>query len=263
MTNDQLTPETQPDPRIAPDELPSAKIDGPSSTEIDPLPPLDGALDIDAALAAISSLDEILAQREADEMAERTRLQQEAHYEAERLRWIESYQFPHPPQLKLQRGGLASVIPALALALTGIYLTFALIFAPENLTITLIGALGCGLIGLIVFAYGLAARRWARGSLFIGLLLIAVSGAILALPIGYPWPVLVGGIGLVLILAAILGRPPLYRLIPVGLALILSAIGFLLNVPMILPLTAPWIWLPVGIAGLLLLIGLIAHRRAV
>lgn len=261
MTNDQLTPETEHDPMMRPDELPSAQIDGPTALESDDLPPFDGALDIDAALAAIGSLDEILAQREADEAFEREHLQQEAQREAERLQWIESYQFPHPPQLKLQRGGLASVLPALALSALGIYLTFALIFAPESLTVDLIAALGGGVIGLMVFAHGLAAGRWARGSVFIGLLLIATSGAILALPIGYPWPALLGAIGGVLIVTAILGRPPIYRLIPVGLALIISAIGLTFNVLAIVPFTAPWTLIPLGIMGGLLLIGLIARRR--
>ncbi len=191
--------------------------------------------DIEAALAAVGSLEDVIAEREAQEAAERARLDslrlaEEERQEAKRredeeyARWIASYHFARPPLMRLQRGQPASVIPALLLIASGAYLTFSLTLSELPPAPELMAVLLGGLTGLILLAHWLNSGRWARGALFAGLAILLSGGAwgYLTLPGGLEpadgWGVLIAAGGVAMILTALLALPPMGRLIPLGLA---------------------------------------------
>ena len=164
-------------------------------------------LDIDAALASVASLSDVIAEQEAEEAAEiaRVEAQEEAQAEAERRR--ADYYFPRPPAMTLQRGQLASVIPALLLIALGAWLTFTLSTAdtaPSTATIGLISAMA---LGVMLVGYWLSSERWLRGALFGGLSLIFLSGALLVItPEG--WPLLLAAVGGAMLLSTVLSPGP-------------------------------------------------------
>jgi hypothetical protein len=186
-------------------------------------------LDIDAALAAVGSLSDELAERRANEEAEAARKAAIQQAELEYARWVENYHFDRPPMSRLKRGHPASVIPALLLMATGAYLTFALTLSETPLPPELVLLMVCGVVGITLLANWIGTGRWARGSLFAGLSLIAFGGIVyyLSLPESFiepaqGWPLLVIGIGAAALLTAVLARPRLGVLIPIALALMLA-----------------------------------------
>ncbi|MFW5772711.1 MAG: hypothetical protein ACOCZH_05235, partial [Phototrophicaceae bacterium] len=178
-------------------------------------------LDVDAALASVSSLSDVIAQREAEEAAERERQQAEAR------RWA-SYRFDHPPLATLRRGQLTSFIPALLLMALGAWLTFASSTgdSPDG---GLVALVVLGGVGLALLLFWLQSGRWARGALFMALTLTGVVGVMIYLtqfdgPGVDGWPLLIAVPGAAAFLSGILARPADRRLTFTGLALIAGAL---------------------------------------
>jgi hypothetical protein len=191
-------------------------------------------LDLEAALAAVSTLDDMVAEQEAAEQARIAREEAlvEARAEAEaRLQNPELF-FPVPTLLTLQRGQLQSLVPALALILLGAWLTFSLTTTnrlPD--TPILLGAVGLA-IALTLLSRWLSSGRWARGALFAGitlLLLVGVAAVLVLQPTGFDlqrgWPLLLAAPGLGMILAGLLARPLERGLFYAGLVLVMMAVA--------------------------------------
>ena len=161
--------------------------------------PLTDDLDIDAALASVADLGDMLAEREAAEIAERESIEAERRaIESEAKRRAEHY-FPRPPLVEIERGQMASVVPALLLVALGAWWTFALTTAnnpPSTGQITLILMV---VFGIISIAYCLFTGRWSSGSLFAGLTALLAIGIIVLLNQGD----LDGGYSLLLIAPAL------------------------------------------------------------
>jgi hypothetical protein len=203
------------------------------NAETVPVTVTDG-LDLEAALAAVSTLDDVVAEQEAVEQARVAREEAlvEARAEAEaRLQNPELF-FPVPTLLTLQRGQLQSLVPALALILLGAWMTFSLTTTnrlPD--TPLLIGAVVLA-VALTLLARWLSSGRWARGALFAGasLLLLVGIGAVLVLQpalldLQRGWPLLVAAPGIGMIVAAVLARPLERRLFYAGLVLVMMSIA--------------------------------------
>lgn len=144
--------------------------DAPTGQDATDIPDF-GAIDVDSALAAIADLTTLTAE-ETDETEVASDDEDLTHEATEDdLPQTVPPVFVRPPLSTLKRGQMASVLPALTLILTGLALTYALMdgitfdasFLP-SLTIA-----GLGVMGL---AHWISSRRWAQGSLLIGLLLI-------------------------------------------------------------------------------------------
>lgn len=195
----------------------------------------DPALDIDAALAAVGALPDLMADRDAAANAayeSEYQRQQDATRSAEQNeRWREGYRFAQPPQMRLQRGQPASVIPALILIAVGAYLTFALTLSQTPPAPGIVAVLVCGAIGITLLSYWLNSRRWARGALFGGLVLIltglvfyvvstpAVADALPAeILSGGGWRLFVSAVFAALTFTGLLARPVSAGLIALGLA---------------------------------------------
>ncbi|MGQ9890077.1 MAG: hypothetical protein ACUVSX_16560 [Aggregatilineales bacterium] len=177
------------------------------------------ALDVDAALAAVSRLDDILAEEEAAEQARLAREQAEAEQAAQRaarLKHPERF-FAMPPLLTVQRGRVDSVVPALALIGLGVWLTFALTTSETPPDATLALAAGTAALALTFIARWLAAGRWARGALLLALLTLAGAAALYAVAVGpgliVGWPLLLLAPAAALIGVGLLARPSQPRLL--------------------------------------------------
>ncbi len=225
-------------------------------------------LDVDAALASVSSLSDVIAQREAEEAAERERQQAEAR------RWA-SYRFDHPPLATLRRGQITSFVPALLLMALGAWLTFASSTgaSPDG---GLVALVVMGGVGLALLLFWLQSGRWARGALFMALALTGAAGVMIYLtqfdgPGVDGWPLLVAVPGAAAFLSGILARPADRRLTFTGLVLTAGAL-------LTLALTAGFVdsslaadvdstateygWIILVVALVLLLIPLLLRRRA-
>jgi hypothetical protein len=251
MTNDELnlTPDDKNAAELPDDELryaPQADIVETPDTEADEpvadveadepitnidVPVTDG-MDIEAALAAVSTLSDMLAEQEAAEQARIAQIEAEAQAAAERQARMEHPEqfFPVPPMSTLHRGQMASVIPALLLIGIGVWLTFSFTTkAPPDAS--LIAAITFGGIGLVLLVRWLGSGRWARGSLFGGLSLLFSAGLLFFL-LSSPlpgllqgWPLLLVGIGIAAALTGFLAIPRHRRLLLSGLGLIVAGIA--------------------------------------
>jgi hypothetical protein len=237
------------------------------------LPVTDG-LDIAAALAAVSTLSDMVAEQEAAEQARIAREEAAEQLRQERQARLEHPErfFPVPPLMTPRRGQISSLVPALALLLVGAWLTLmtttdAALPAPGFL----IALAGVGL-GAAFIARWLASRRWARGSLFAGLalLLLSITFYYLTLPLSAGlaggWPLLLIALGAAVALTGALGQPRERRLLAVGLAL-LAAGGAALAVTLgLLPdvlLSSALSFAPVvlGVAALISLLPVVFRQR--
>lgn len=248
MTNEErnlpaetdLPPETPPeddDLRYAPVEAAAAEPDaappsaGESRGEVTVFPVAEG-VDIEAALAAVSSLSDMLAEQEAAEQAKIAQAEAEARAAEERRMRLEHPElfFPVPPQTVLRRGQMASVVPALLLMGIGAWLTFALTVSPPAPDALTIAAVLLGGVSITLLARWLSSGRWARGSLFavLALLLTAAVSFYLTLPaspgMARGWPLLLVGAGAAFILTALLAYPPDRHLIAPGLLLVFAGL---------------------------------------
>jgi hypothetical protein len=268
-----------------------AEIEDIEDTERDEIPDyasqpdalvLDPSLDIDAALAAVGTLPDLMAERDAAYEIEQQRQQEITRASDARERWRQGYRFARPPQMRLQRGQPASVIPALILIAVGAYLTFALNLSQTPPARGIVVLLVCGAVGVTLLSYWLNARRWARGALFGGLLLILFGLAFyfittpslaVVLPAGLlaggGWRLLIGAAFAALTLSGLLARPASAGLTVLGLGGVLGIVAILLidtgalaslNTTLSVLLTEGWkIVLP--LVALLLVLGLFQRVR--
>lgn len=185
-------------------------------------------LDIEAALASVSSLSDVIAEQEAQEAAERTR-----HEEAQRRRDEQeaqraAYYLPRPSMHTLQRGQMGSVIPALMLILLGAGLTFALSSEDTTLSGGMIALITMGAFGVLLIAQWLSSGRWSRGALFGGLSLILVAGGLYFLANNEPgvdgYPLLLSAIGVAAVLSGILAPVLSKHQFFVGIAFIVAGL---------------------------------------
>ncbi len=194
------------------------------------------SLNIDAALAALGSLTDVIAEREAEEAREAARQaalkadaeerEAAARAAAEELaRWKASYHMARPPMVKLGRGRIASVLPGVALMALGTYLTFAYTLGqpPEP---ALLAALFAGWGALALLAYWLTAERWASGALFGALLIISAGSVTAHLLLNAQTvsvPLYAAAFGAALALTGVLTRPIQGPLSVIGLAVLISS----------------------------------------
>jgi hypothetical protein len=196
-------------------------------------------VDLDAALAAVSSLDDMLAEQEAAEMAELAQQQAEieAREQAEaRLRNPE-YFFAMPPMQSMQRGRMDSVIPALILILLGAWLTFSLTTSQTSVDPALVlGAAGAG-VGIALIARWMATGRWAMGVLFFALLILLSGGIFLFLLTSnnliVAWPLIFVGTGLAFLITGLIAGQT--RLALPGLVIIFGSMIALVVTQQMLP----------------------------
>ena len=252
--------------RFAPPEETDTDAAESSPAEPDALPAAEMIdLDIDAALAAVSTLDDMLAAEEAaeQERQERERIQAELRQQREqRLQNPEAF-FPMPPFTTLQRGSLDSVVPALLLIGIGAWLTFTLTTTQTAPDPFLLALVICGGLGVMLLVRWLASGRWAAGTLFFALLLALVGGGgaflLTAGLLVTGWPLLIAAGGVALLLAD-------QRAFFPGLLLILSgAVAYAATagiIPSALLTTFAALW-PVVLAviGVLLLLTLFRRRQ--
>jgi hypothetical protein len=195
--------------------------------------PVTDGMDIEAALAAVSSLSDMLAEQEAAEQARIAEIEAEAQAVAERQARMEHPEqfFPVPPLSTLQRGQMASVIPALWLILVGAWLTFTLTTTRTAPDLSLIVGIVLGGMGLALLVRWLNSGRWARGALFGGLLLLSSAAVLFYLlqPISpgleRGWPLLLCCIGIATALTGLLAFPVDRRQIFPGIVLFIAGIA--------------------------------------
>ena len=208
----------EPSVEVAPDSLPVTVTDG---------------LDIEAALAAVSTLSDVMAEQEAAEQARVARIEAEAQAKVERQARMDNPErfFSVPPLMTLKRGQLVSVIPAVWLIGLGAWLTFSLTTtrtAPDSSLLTLVIALG---LGLTLLARWIASRRWARGSLFFGLICLLFGGLFFytnqpnAYGFASVWPLFVVAFGLAMLLTRFLAVPAEKRLSFPAMILIIAGLA--------------------------------------
>ena len=168
--------------------------------------------DIDAALAAVASLSEIMPEREAEA---------EARADAEQGKPTFVPEMQMPPLATLKRGQFGSVVPALLLIGFGAWLTLTTTSGtpPDPL---LVAAVIVGGIVLSLLAQWLGTGRWSRGALFFALLVLLVAGVIVfslqpnGLDLLRGYPLLLVALGLAMVLAGLLARPLNPRLLVPG-----------------------------------------------
>ncbi|NWF71122.1 MAG: hypothetical protein HXY40_18720 [Chloroflexi bacterium] len=230
MDNEKRSPEEQPEitaalPVEAENAVPSASAAVPETPQ-----ETESELDIDAALAAMASLEEAVAaqDRQEDDADDGAPLQTGEIAAVDTAQTPPAppppaHLFPTPPLATLPRGNIASVLPALLLIGIGAWLTFALTTTTTPPDAGLIAAVGLGGVGSTLLARWLALGRWARGTLFVisALLLSALTLAYLTLS-GQTqnWPLFIAALGLAFWLAAQLGRPRDTRLMLPGTLLV-------------------------------------------
>lgn len=274
------------DPAVAPDEPPLPKIRVADEEKFD----------VDSALAAVSGLDEMLAQEEAEERAEQERIEAEAQREQaqleaearrlakvreaeeqarleaqseeDRLQALIDHKLPAPAPLSLHRFSIASLLPGLALVTVGIWLTFAYATgsAPEPQLVS--GVLG-GLVVLALVSVWLATGRWSRGTFFFGFGALLVAGTIFAVLSQFDAALLPAAslvaTGMAVLLTGLLARPagrvvlPGLLLIVAGAVVAVSALG-LIPTWVLGTAAAGWIGVLVVFA-LLLMLPLLSRRR--
>lgn len=138
---------------------------------------------------------------------------------------------PTPPPSTLQRGAVASVVPALLLIGAGIALPLLLRTTPDAVTgeMLLAGTVAAG--GLVLIAQWIGARRWTGGNLLFGLGALFAGGvlAYLAQPttpsLATGWPLLIASSGAALLLAGVLTRHPVGGNWVIGGLALLGGVG--------------------------------------
>ena len=199
--------------------------------EPDDFPVLADSLDIDAALAAVSTLDDMLAEQEAQEQARIAREQAEAEARQQRELRLKNPElfFPMPVLMTSQRGRIDSVVPALVLIVRGAWLTFTLTTTEALPEPAWLLAAAAASIGVISVARWLASGRWSAGVLFVGVLILALGVALGVLLISgtlvTAWPLLLTAVGTAFILVSVLLRGFDLRLFFPGLVIALAGLA--------------------------------------
>jgi hypothetical protein len=278
MTNDEhpLPPKDLPEAGALPLPDEDLRYAPPAArSEVDPDLGLDSSVDVLAALAAVSSLSDLVAEREAVEQAAFARVEADAQAEAERQARLNdpTAYLPVPPMLVPARGQLATLVPGLLLIALGAWLTFSLTTTRTLPDTPLLLAVLFGIVALSLLARWLTSGRWSRGSLFLGLALLLLPGIgfVLMQPASpgwvQGWPLLMVAPGLALILTGLLAKPRTPGLIVPGLALIAAAAAGLAVTLDLLPtdllnMVSPYWFVPLIVVVLLALLPLVFNRRA-
>lgn len=219
---------------------------------------LGSEVDIDAALAAVATLSDVAAEREAgeDALAQRPVARTPAS-------------LPSNP-VRLKRGSLASLIPAMILIGSGVLLTLATT-SGQTIPVEWIAFGALAAAALLLLGYWLSARRWAPGAFFFALLLILSAAAMYAITIpngiGVTGaPLLIVATGAALMLTAVMTKPPLRRAILPGILLVLAGLAALaLTMGMLdsglLTVAAQYAWVLPIVLVVLWLLPVIFRRR--
>jgi len=195
-------------------------------------------MDIEAALAAVSTLSDMLAEQEAAEQARIAQAEAEAQAAAERQARLEHPEqfFPVPPMSVLHRGQMASVLPALLLIGVGAWLTFILTTTKTMPDTSLILGISMGGLALVLLVRWLTAGRWTQGVLFDSLAVLLSAGLLVYLlqpaspGLMAGWPLLLVVLGIALALTGLLAFPRNTRLLLPGIILVLAgAIGWVVS----------------------------------
>lgn len=200
----------------------------PELDAFDDLPLSDADIDIIGALEQVSALSDVIAEQEAREAEEQARIEAERRAIEEKAQRREIHYFPRPPEIVLERGQLASVIPALLLIIVGAYLTFITTSSEESvLTAGTLVAAGTSAAGLTLIAYWFSSGRWLGGSLFAGLSILLAGGTVYYLAeIGnwQGWPLIVTAVGAAAFLSALFSTERRWDQVFAGLLLIVAGI---------------------------------------
>lgn len=140
--------------------------------------------------------------------------------------------FTRPPLMVIERGQLASVLPALILIGVGAWLTFALTTGAGLPSPLLLLAGVIAAAGVIFISLWLSSERWAQGSFFIGSWLL-LSGVVLiylfqpdaALNFASGWALLFVALGAALALTGFITHPRHTRLGMIGVIIALGGIA--------------------------------------
>jgi hypothetical protein len=133
--------------------------------------------------------------------------------------------------MTLQRGQMASVIPALLLMLIGAWLTFTLTTNTAPLDTGLVIAIVAGSIGVTLLAQWLNSGRWASGALLAGTTTLLVGAAVFYLiQVSDPgfargYPLLLAALGAALVITGLLAKPTRRRMALGGIAVIVAALA--------------------------------------
>ncbi len=291
MTDKDLTPETD-EPAAQAEELPpqDAAPDAPLADEVLPMadvtpladeaeefesapvyantppepPPSDDwtLSDIDAALAAVATLSEIMPQREAEAEA-RADARQSAPTFVPAMRL--------PPLTTLKRGHLGSIVPALLLIGLGAWLTLTTTGgAPPDPQ--LVAVLVVGGIVVSLLAQWLGSGRWTRGVLFFALVIVFFAGVIVfsvqpnGIDLARGYPLLLVALGLAAAFSGLLARPLNAKLLAPGALLVLAGVVALSVTLDFLPrdlltTAAPFAPVVLGVILILWLLPLVFRRR--
>lgn len=214
--------------------------------------------DIDAALAAVASLSETVADAEA-----------ESHQQAEPTFVPE---MSMPPLTTLKRGQLGSLVPALLLIGVGAWLTLTTTTGAPPSPLLVAGVVIGGLV-LTLLAYWISSGRWSRGTLFFALVVLLVAGVIgfslqpNGLNLTRAYPLLIVAVGLAVVLDGLLARPANARLIAPGALLVLAGVVGLtvtLNLipPDVMTIAVPLAPVVLIVVVLLWLLPLVFRRRS-
>ncbi len=228
-------------------------------------------LDIDAALASVASLPDVLAEREAAERAAREAAhRREPMYEPAPRR--PRYPVQAPPPVTLRRGQPGSVVPALLLIGIGAWLTFAVTApnaVPLNPSLVLI-VVGAAVV-VTLFAQWFTMRRWSRGVFFFALLALLIGGTVYAATV-FPTaasllgPLILLMVGVAFWLTGLFSRPTDRRLLLPGALFIVAAVTVLAVSYGALPAAwlagiAPLWYVVVAVIAILWLLPILFKRR--
>ena len=209
-------------------DVPSDDEDAPAAVS---LPAEDWNLgDIDAALAAVASLSEMMPEREAEALVRADARQGKPTFVPE---------MKMPPLTTLKRGQLGSLVPALLLIGLGAWLTLTTTSGtPPNPLLVIVVVIG-GIV-LSLLAQWLGTGRWSRGALFFALLVLLIAGVVVfsvqpkGLDLLRGWPLLIVALGLAMMLSGLLARPVSGRLLLPGFLIVLSgAVGLTVTLNLI------------------------------
>ena len=222
--------------------------------------------DIDAALAAVASFNEMMPEGEA-----------EAEAQADAARTAPAFvpEMQLPPLTTLKRGQLGSVVPALLLIGIGAWLMLLTTTGTQLDPLLLALVIGGGIV-LSLLAQWIGTGRWSRGVLFFALAALLLTGAVAGInafaqqsggiDLVQGYPLLIAALGLAFVLDGILARPASARVITPGLLLIVAGgVGLAVTLNLLptslLDFAAPLLPVVLVIVAVLLLLPLIFRRR--
>lgn len=227
------------------------------------------ALDIDAALAAVSTLDDLIAEQEAEAAAQQAAAEEAERLAAERearMRHPESF-FPMPALSSLPRGRFDSVITALAFIVSGIVLTLTLTGGtPDFLSQQ-------GFMILLVIFFVLLVR-WlvsqpmtlGNGLFAVALLLLFAVGEQVLQPLSTQWPLFVAGVGAALFFRNLLNGQRAAMSLFAPLVVTVAGVSAWLVTSGQLPIALQGlpqsvIWVVLGLVALILLLPVLFKQR--